>query len=67
MRFLGANLNAYADMLRQKGIKEPEFAGEMWELEKRFRIDGVRYKVTISDAGNDEIPEVAYAFREDSD
>ena len=67
MRFLGANLGEYADVLRRNGFTKPKYAGEMWELEKRFRIDGVWYKVTISDIGNGEIPEAGYTFREDSD
>jgi hypothetical protein len=66
MRFLGADLDDYAAVLRQNGFSAPEHTGKRWELEKRLRVGGVWYRVTISDYGGDEIPEVQYMFREES-
>ena len=65
MKFLGADLGDYAAVLKQNGFAETKDTYRIWELEKRVRIGGVWYKVTIYDAGNDEIPDVRYEFREE--
>ena len=67
MKFLGADLVDYAAVLKKSGFTEPEYMGEKWELEKRLRVGGVWCRVTISDHGGNEIPEVSYSFREESD
>jgi hypothetical protein len=66
MRFLDADLADYADLLRQNGFTDPEYSGDIWELEKLIRVGGARYRVRISDTDNNEIPEVAYSFREEA-
>ncbi|MCL1876329.1 MAG: hypothetical protein FWF87_08750 [Synergistaceae bacterium] len=66
MKFLGANLSDYTAVLKKNGFTEPEYARENWELEKRLRIGGVWYKVTIYDTGNGEIPEVSFTFSEEN-
>ncbi|MCL2768192.1 MAG: hypothetical protein FWE49_05660, partial [Synergistaceae bacterium] len=65
MKFLGANLEDYAATLKKNGFTETEYTYRNWELEKRVRIGGVWYKVTIYDAGNYEIPDVRYEFRKE--
>ena len=67
IKFWGADLDEYVKLLKQNGFTEPESTYRKWELEKRIRIGGVWYIVTIYDYENDEIPEVRYEFREESD
>ena len=67
MKFLGADLVDYAAVLKKSGFTEQEYTGEKWELRKRLRVDGAWYMVTISDNGGNEIPEVSYSFRKESD
>ena len=66
IKFWGADLEEYAKLLKQNGFAEPESSYRKWELEKRVRIGGVWYKVTVYDYENDEVPEVRYEFHEDS-
>jgi hypothetical protein len=53
-------------VLKKNGFIEPEYKYRTWELEKRIRVRGVWYKVKISDAENEEIPEVRYEFNKES-
>ena len=66
MKFWDADLNDYVKVLKQNGFTEPENTYRAWELEKRVRIGGVWYIVTVYDNGNNEMPEVRYEFREES-
>jgi hypothetical protein len=67
MRFLGFNSREYADTLRRAGFITAEYPSGAWELEKEIRLDGVRYRVSVTDIENEEIPEIRYQFAEVSE
>jgi hypothetical protein len=65
MKFIGADLGDYETVLKNNGFTEPEYKRDALNLEKRLRIGGVWYKLTISDDGGYELSEVLYVFRKD--
>ncbi|MCL1913530.1 MAG: hypothetical protein FWG10_06590 [Eubacteriaceae bacterium] len=65
IKLVGADLEAYATVLKSAGFKAPEYSySDAWSLEKRVIINGKRFDVTIEDRNNKETSEIYISFRQ---